>query len=102
MVEQSIPEEFDSELNRVVTRLRTMPLNKLPDAVEPVERLTTELLRLCAFFGDSAPSDLPSYQSRACGDVVMVLARDARAAARDDQQIVQVTVALTTARRELP
>ena len=79
-----------------------MPLNKLPGIVEPVERLTIELLRLCSNFGDPAPKPLPDYELRACGDVVMVLAHDARAVARNDQQIMEVTAALAAARRELP
>ena len=102
MISQSAPEEFDLELNRVVTRLRTMPLDKLDQSVEPIKSLTTELLRLCSNFGDPAPKPLPHYELRAAGDVVMVLGRDARAVARNDQQIMEVTAALTAARRELP
>jgi len=102
MIEQSPVEEFDAELNRVVTRLRTIALAKLPDIAAPVEQLTTELLRLCANFGDPAPPSLPSYELRASGYVVMVLATDARNAARDDQQVQEITAALTAARRALP
>jgi hypothetical protein len=99
---QSAPEEFDAELNRVVTRLRSMPLDKLDQIVEPIKSLTTELLRLCSNFGDPAPKPLPPYELRAAGEVVMVLGRDARAVARNDQQIMEIIAALTAARRELP
>ena len=102
MIALSAAEEFDAELNRVVTRLRTMPLNKLDQTAEPVKKLTIELLRLCSNFGDPAPNPLPHYELRAASDVVMVLARDARAVAHDDQQIREVTATLTAARRELP
>jgi len=102
MMEQSPAQEFDAELNRVVTRLRTIALIKLPEIATPVEQLTAELLHLCSNFGDPAPQSLPSYELRASGDVVMVLATDARKAAQDDQQILQVTAALTAARRALP
>ena len=102
MILQSVPEEFDAELNRVVTRLRSMPLDKLDQIAAPVRNLTAELLRLCSNFGDPAPKPLPHYELRAAGDVVMVLGRDARAVARNDQQIMEVTAALTAARRELP
>ena len=102
MILQSAPEEFDAELNRVVTRLRSMPLDKLDQIVEPIKSLTTELLRLCSNFGDPAPKPLPPYELRAAGEVVMVLGRDARAVARNDQQIMEIIAALTAARRELP
>lgn len=102
MLAQTPTEEFEAELNRVVTRLRSMPINKLSAAKETFLELSTALLENSAALGDAAPVALPVIEPRAYADVIAVLAQDVRNAATDETQLVPATSALTAARRALP
>lgn len=95
-------EEFDAELNRVVTRLRSIPIDHLGRAQPIFEELASALLDCSATLGDSAPIELLGVTPRAYADVIAVLARDVRGAAIEETQLIPATLALTHARRALP
>jgi len=97
-------QRFDTEVQRVVDRLRGMPINRLPNAAEAVRACCTELLAISARIGDRAPVPLPHLQPGALGDQVAVLAADLRAAARqraDRHALDAGTNALSGLRRAL-
>jgi len=93
---------FDTELDRVVSRLRSMQINKLDTVAPTVHLLARQLLEVSRDLGDAAPVDQPAFQAHASGDVIMVLGRDVRARAGSDGQLEPATAALTQARRALP
>lgn len=97
-------QQFDTEVQRVVDRLRGMPVNRLPNAAAAVRACCTELLAISARIGDPAPGPLPHLQPSALGDQVAVLAADLRAAARqrtDPHALDAGTNALSGLRRAL-
>ena len=102
MLPQTPTEEFEAELNRVLTRLRSLSIEKLSSVDQIFRELTTELLQCSATLGDQAPVELPEIQPRAYVDVIAVLAQDLKNAATDEAQLVAGTSALATARRALP
>lgn len=102
MLPQTPTEEFEAELNRVVTRLRSMPSEKIEASSSVFLVLSQELLRCSASLGDPSPMALPDIEARAYGDVIAVLAHDVRKACTDETQLVPATSALTAARRALP
>lgn len=102
MLPQTPIEEFEAELNRVVTRLRSMPIDRLNEAKETFLNLSAALLESSAALGDAAPVALPEIEPRAYADVIAVLAQDVRRAATDETLLEPATSALTAARRALP
>jgi len=74
-------EAFDTEVRRVVDRLRSMPLSRLPGAEQPARQACLALLDVSRSLGDPAPSALPVLRPTAAGDQLAVLAADVRAAA---------------------
>lgn len=102
MLPQTPIEEFDAELNRVVSRLRAMPMNRLSEVHGIFVALSTALLESSAALGDAAPVALPMIEPRAYADVIAVLAQDVRRAAADETLLEPATSALTAARRALP
>ncbi len=102
MLPQTPTQEFDAELNRVVTRLRSLPIDKLGDVQGTALALTEALLACSATLGDAAPVALPAIEPRTYADVIAVLAQDVRNAAIDETHLVPATSALTDARRALP
>jgi len=102
MLPQTPIEEFEAELNRVVTRLRSMPFDTLSAAKETFLELSAALLERSTALGDAAPVALPVISPRAYADVIAVLAQDVRRAAADETQLELATWALTAARRALP
>lgn len=102
MLPQTPIEEFDAELNRVVIRLRSLPIDKIGDVQATFIALTEALLACSATLGDAAPVALPAIEPRAYADVITVLAQDVRKAATDENLLVPATSALTAARRALP
>ena len=102
MLPQTPIEEFDAELNRVVIRLRSLPINKIDDVQETFIALTEALLTCSATLGDAVPVALPAIEPRAYADAIAVLAQDVRKAAADENLLVPATLALTHARRALP
>lgn len=102
MLPQTPSEEFEAELNRVVTRLRSMPLDKIQATTEVFLKLSEELLNCSTALNDASPVPLPEIEARAYGDVIAVLAADVKHACTDETQLIPATLALTTARRALP
>ncbi len=102
MLPQTPIEDFEAELNRVVTRLRSLPIDRLSSAKETFLDLSTALLERSSALGDAAPVALPVIPPRAYADVIAVLAQDVRRSAVDESQLELATLALTAARRALP
>jgi hypothetical protein len=102
MLPQTPTEEFEAELTRVLTRLRSMPIHKLSEVQEIFAALSTALLEHTTALGDVAPVALPVIEPRSYADVIAVLAQDVRKVANDETQLVPATSALTQARRALP
>ena len=102
MLPKTPTEEFEAELNRVLTRLRSMSIEKLSSVDQVFKELSTALLQCSASLGDQAPVALPDIQPRAYVDVIAVLAQDLKNAAIDETQLVAGTSALAVARRALP
>jgi len=99
---ESIAQEYDTELGRVVDRLRSMPISKLQAAAEVVHDLGLQLLASSHALGSPAPTALPELSPWAFGDMIMVLGRDLRALAQSEADLRAGLAALTSARRRLP
>ena len=90
--------DFDTELGRVVDRLRTMPMAKLAVSAELAFRTASQLLDLTP--GPHPP--LPRLADRAAGDQLAVIGRDFRASANEEAAVTEATAALVELRRALP
>lgn len=90
-------EDADRELERVVDRLRTMPLHRLDVAAPLADKACRAML---AVIGDE--HDLPRLGAHAAGDQVAVIATDALGRARDDDARARIVAILTDLRRSLP
>jgi hypothetical protein len=90
--------DFDIELARVVDRLRTMPMTKLPVSADLAYGTASHLLDLTP---GSHPT-LPRIADRAAGDQLAVIGRDFRAAANEEAAVTEATAALVELRRALP
>lgn len=90
--------DFDTELTRVVDRLRTMPMTKLAVSAELAFRTASQLLDLTP---GSHPT-LPRLADRAAGDQLAVIGHDFRAAEHDEAAVTEATAALVELRRALP
>lgn len=97
-------DDFDTELRRVVDRLRSMPMSRLPGVEQTVRQACLELLDVSSSLGDPAPALLPSLRPTAAGDQVAVLGADVRDAAlrrSDAAALAAATTILTGLRRAL-
>jgi hypothetical protein len=86
--------EFETELRRVVDRLRTMPLASLAPAAEQAYRTCQQLLLIA---GDDHP--LPRLADHAAGDQLAVIAGECRT--MNEAAVTEATAALVTLRRAL-
>jgi len=100
--EASIGDSYDTELRRVVDRLRSLPIGKVQASQPIVESLASQLLECSRALGSTAPATLPSLNSWAYGDLISVLGSDLRAESSTEQDLAVGLAALTAARRELP
>ncbi len=98
----SIADAYDTELRRVVDRLRSLPIGKVQAAQFIVESLASQLLECSRALGSPAPATLPTLNSWAYGDLISVLGSDLRADASTEQELAGGLAALTAARRALP
>ena len=74
---EQVIEEFTVELDRVVDRLRTMPITKLKDAAKLTRPVLSELAEMA---GQSRP--VPDIADRALGDQCAVLGQELIASGR--------------------
>ncbi|MDP2014003.1 MAG: hypothetical protein Q8L05_07240, partial [Actinomycetota bacterium] len=95
----SISDSYDTELRRVVDRLRSMPINRLEASQSIVEMLAKELLDCSRTLGSPAPATVPTLNTWAYGDVIMVLGTDLRNDAPTEEGLVSGLNALTLARQ---
>lgn len=97
-------DDFDTELRRVVDRLRSMPMPRLEGVQEPARQACLDLLEVSRSLGDPAPASLPTLRPTAVGEQVAVLGNDVRAAAMrsaDADALASATAILTRLRRAL-
>jgi hypothetical protein len=90
--------DFSTELDRVVDRLRTMPLTRTDAAAALTYPVTCRILQLQ---GTTHP-DLPRLADRAAGDQLAVIGREFIATTHDEAAIAEATAALVELRRALP
>jgi hypothetical protein len=90
--------DFHTELDRVVDRLRTMPLSRTATAAELTYPMSCRILQLQG----TSQKDLPRIADRAAGDQLAVIGRDFIATTHDEAAIAEATAALVELRRALP
>ncbi|MDO8732333.1 MAG: hypothetical protein Q7L55_07150 [Actinomycetota bacterium] len=98
----SIADSYDTELRRVVDRLRSMPISRLETAESIVTQLAKHLLDSSRALGSPAPATLPELSPWAYGDMIMVLGTDLRELAGQPEALADGLAALTAARQQLP
>jgi hypothetical protein len=89
---------FGVELQRVIDRLRTMPLTKLQASADEARRTAQHLLTLTP----DAHRVLPRIADHACGDQLAVIGQDFQRTQKDEAAIAEATAALVELRRALP
>ena len=89
---------FGVELQRVIDRLRTMPLTKLHACADEAHRTAKHLVMLTP----DAHRDLPRLADHACGDQLAVIGQDFQRVQKDEAAIAEATAALVELRRALP
>jgi len=99
---QSTADSYDTELRRVVDRLRSLPIARLQSAQGQVEQLAAQLLECSRAMGSPAPATVPELGAWAYGDMIMVLGTDLRELAEIDDALAPGLAALTSARQQLP
>ncbi|MDO9485963.1 MAG: hypothetical protein Q7K25_07870 [Actinomycetota bacterium] len=103
MLEASAADSYDTELRRVVDRLRSLPIAKLEASQDIVESLALQLLCDAQSLGSAAPAGgLPQLKPWGYGDMIMVLGSDLRMLATQDAELTSSLAALTAARQQLP
>lgn len=90
--------EFHRERDRVVERLRTMPLAKLSGAADLAYDAACGILERSADAGRT----LPRLADHAAGDQLAVITDDFLRADPDDADVQAATAILTGLRRSLP
>jgi hypothetical protein len=88
---------YAKELDRVVDRLRSMLITRLPVAADMAYDTTCQLLAL-----SSATARLPRIQDHGAGDQLAVIGRDFAAQHPTDEQYLAATELLVDLRRHLP
>lgn len=91
-------DDFQTELNRVVERLRTMPLTKLQTCTPDAWGTAQQILLLTP----DTPPQLPQIADHACGDQFAVIGQDFLKSANEEAAIAEATAALIELRRILP
>jgi hypothetical protein len=86
--------DFETELRRVVDRLRAMPVRHLPTAAEHAYRTCEQLL---VIMGETRP--LPRLADHAAGDQLAVIASECRTI--NEAAVAEATAALVALRRAL-
>jgi hypothetical protein len=89
---------FERELQRVVDRLRTMPLTKVQAAADDAYRTAEHLVALTP----DVPRDVPRIADHAAGDQLAVVGHDFLVAQQDEAAIAEATAALVKLRQALP
>ena len=98
--------DVERELDRVVTRLSTMPLAKAAQAEDAVHAAATALVESCRLLDPRVPADAtpPWLGAQGYGPLIAVLGGDWLAAARTAEHLDAGSVLdiLVTLRRSLP
>jgi hypothetical protein len=89
---------FGVELQRVVDRLRNMPLTKIQASAEVAHRTAQDLLALTS----DTQRELPRIADYACGDQLAVIGQDLLRTQMNEAAIAEATAALVELRRSLP
>ena len=91
-------EDYQRELDRVVDRLRTMPLTRLRPAADLAHQACCDLLALAG-----VDRELPRLADHAAGDQLAVIGADLlREHGADELLMATATSVLTRLRRTLP
>lgn len=98
----SIAQSYETELRRVVDRLRSMPIARLQASQSIVEQLAMQMLESSRALGSPAPATIPALNGWAYGDLIKVLGSDLQADATTDADLLPALNALTAARQQLP
>ncbi len=79
-----------------------MPINRLQASESIVEQLASQLLECSRALGSPAPASVPTLNTWAYGDLIMVLGTELRQDAPSDEALQAGLYALTSARQQLP
>jgi hypothetical protein len=103
MVDGELGEEYERELARVVERVRTMPLTKLPTCADSVFATCGELADLAHAYGSALPgaAALPRLGDHALPDQLQVLGMEL-AATGDPAALRSAHDLLVSMRKALP
>ena len=91
-------ESAQRELDRIVDRLKGMPLNKLTDAAPTVREYLTRILYLNKQVHPDDPTNLPAVGDHALPDQLRVIANDVIGTQKEPE----LAKLLTDMRRALP
>ncbi len=89
-----MPTQFDTELGRLVDRLRSMPLRTLERCADQVHATCQLLVQL-----QGLPHDVPRLADHAAGDQLAVIGAGCRE--MNEAAIAEATAALVSLRRAL-
>lgn len=104
MSDTEVRHETERELQRVVDRLTSMPLNRMDQARGDVQECASVLLAQGRLLGVAVPADVtvPDLAPSGWGAMIAVLGQDCLAAAPADADLTALHAALVALRRSLP
>lgn len=98
MIDDTAGEGAQRELDRIVDRLRGMPLTRLSDAAPTVREYLTRILYLNKQVHPEDPTTLPTVGDHALPDQLRVIAHDVIGTDQESE----LAMLLTALRRALP